>query len=252
MVKDEPRGWPYLGTIVVPCHNERAGLVALCECLLSVLPASDFCVLLVDDGSSDGSYQLMRRLADQHTRICALQLAKRYGQAAALVAGFRHCKTRYALSFDADLEYEPECLLQILERLRSGFPIVNGSRTPRVHNIVHRFGQRLAHTITKRRYQDPFCPVKGVDLHLLEQFQANDAILNFPGLAILSLDREVAEVPVVRGERRRGESRYGFLRLARLLIQLTVLAIGGYLPPLVYEIKHVSKPPESVGDECRS
>ncbi|HET6602622.1 MAG TPA: glycosyltransferase family 2 protein [Xanthomonadaceae bacterium] len=120
-------------SVVVPAYNEGEGLRALHARLVPVLEALDVesRIVLVDDGSSDQTWAVMRDLAQADPRVETLKLARNFGKELALTAGLDHVRTGAAVVIDADLQDPPELIPLFVERWRDGHDVVYGRRIRR-------------------------------------------------------------------------------------------------------------------------
>ncbi|WP_433273867.1 glycosyltransferase family 2 protein [Actinosynnema sp. CS-041913] len=120
-------------SVVVPCFNEEAGLEDLYAALMRTLPAlsEDFEVLLVDDGSSDGTLALLRLLAERDRRFKYLALSRNFGKEAAMLAGLGHATGDLVAIMDADLQHPPELLERMIGLVGAGYDQVIARRSRR-------------------------------------------------------------------------------------------------------------------------
>jgi undecaprenyl-phosphate 4-deoxy-4-formamido-L-arabinose transferase len=134
-------------SVVVPVYNSRDSLVELCHRLEPVLErlAARYELILVNDGSSDGSWNIVRGLAEQHHWIRGLDLMRNYGQHNALLCGLREAKYDVIVTLDDDLQHPPEEIPILTAKLAEGFDVVYG--TPLSH--PHSLGRNLASRLTK-------------------------------------------------------------------------------------------------------
>lgn len=133
-------------SVVVPCFNEEQGLAQLHATLLEVLPtvADDFEVLLVDDGSSDGTLAEMRRISALSPQFRYLALSRNFGKEAAMLAGLSEASGHAVAIMDADLQHPPQLLGAMLTKLDEGHDQVVARRT--------RDGDGRARTLVSRLY----------------------------------------------------------------------------------------------------
>lgn len=119
-------------SVVVPCFNEEAGLRELCRRLTAVCQhIGDFEVILVNDGSRDGTWNVMRELADSDPRLVVINLSRNHGHQLALTAGLRFARGRRILIMDADLQDPPELLPEMMNLMDNGADVVFGQRRRR-------------------------------------------------------------------------------------------------------------------------
>ena len=121
-------------SVVVPCFNEEASLEQLvarvtAACTREV--AGDFELVLVNDGSRDRTWAVMRELAERHSHIVAINLATNYGHQMALSAGLQLCRGDIVMAMDADLQDPPELLPAFLAKIAEGHDVVYGQRVSR-------------------------------------------------------------------------------------------------------------------------
>ena len=136
-------GWfPYNSSvlkysIVVPLHNEQENVTDLYARLKSVMEANGetFEMVLVDDGSTDGSFPLLREIAAVDSRVTVVKLRRNFGQTAGLAAGFDHARGEYIIAMDGDLQHDPADIPLFLEKIAEGYDIVSGWRKNRVDNF---------------------------------------------------------------------------------------------------------------------
>jgi dolichol-phosphate mannosyltransferase len=117
---------PRLLSIVAPAYNEEDGLPRFVEEVGRVVPplADDYEILVVDDGSRDGSRAVLARLEEREPRLRWLGLSRNFGHQAALVAGLEHARGDVVVTMDSDLQHPPALLPQMLERWREGYDVV--------------------------------------------------------------------------------------------------------------------------------
>ena len=123
-------------SIVIPVYNSAETLDLLAERLASVLPhiTSEFEVILVNDGSADGSWQAIARLSGVYPWLHGLNLMRNYGQHNATLCGIRAARNDVIITMDDDLQHPPEEIPLLLDRLEEGFDVVYGVPQKRPHS----------------------------------------------------------------------------------------------------------------------
>lgn len=223
----EPR--PLL-SVVIPVYNERDNLPELVERLqaaLAPLAARGFEVLVVDDGSSDGSRGLLAELAAARAWLRPLFLIRNYGQSTALQAGFDHARGQYIATLDGDLQNEPNEIPRLLAVLEADPEIdaVSGWRKQRQDRALSRrlpswLANRLISAVTGVRLHDYGCALKVYRASIIENLRLYGEMHRFiPALAVEAGAR-IVEVPVVHHPRTRGTSKYGLDRAVRVALDL--------------------------------
>ncbi len=141
-------------SVVIPVYNEEQCLSPLREELLPVLERQEtpFEIIFVDDGSTDGSWSVIRRFCEEDERMCAIRFIRNFGQQMALTAGLRHAKGKEVILMDADLEVPPENIPPALDKLREGYDIVFGMRPREGRSwrmrVLARLARRITHQLT--------------------------------------------------------------------------------------------------------
>jgi len=215
-----------LCSVVVPVFNERENVRPLVEEIDRALAGASgpYEIVLVDDGSTDGSDAVMRQLASERRHLRVLRLAANAGQSAALAAGFRAVRAPVVVTLDADLQNDPAEIPRLIALLAEA-DVVSGVRVERHDAWRRRVASRIANAVRRRIVGDSTtdvgCSLKAYRSALLSGVPYFDGIHRFlPGL----LERQgarVVEVPVRHRARRFGESKYTIGgRLRRGLVDL--------------------------------
>jgi glycosyltransferase involved in cell wall biosynthesis len=216
-------------TIVLPVYNERGCLDELAERLRAVrakLPPSE--VVLVDDGSTDGSTQALYELHRDDPWFQVVRLTRNFGQTAAIAAGLDHARGRVIVTMDADLQNDPDDIPRLLAKLDEGYDVVSGWRVDRKDKLLTRrvpsfFANMLVSRASGVRLHDYGSTLKAYRREVVEELELyGDAHRFLPALASAYGDR-VAEIPVTHHPRERGASKYGLSRIGKVLLDLLAL-----------------------------
>jgi glycosyltransferase involved in cell wall biosynthesis len=214
-------------SIVVPLYNEAESLPALVEQLLAALRplGRSFELVLVDDGSSDGTAAVLRQLAAQTPELVAVLLRRNYGQTPAMSAGFDASRGALIVTLDGDLQNDPADIPLLLEQLEQGYDLVSGWRHQRQdpamsRKLPSRLANRLIARVTGVRLHDYGCSLKAYRRELVEDMNLYGELHRFlPALAFIEGAR-ISEVKVNHRARRYGASKYGIDRTFRVLMDL--------------------------------
>jgi glycosyltransferase involved in cell wall biosynthesis len=216
-------------SIVIPVYNEVESVPELAARLTAVrddLPPSE--VVLVDDGSSDGTSQLLEELHRSDPWFQIVRLTRNFGQTPALAAGFEHARGRVIVTMDADLQNDPSDIRRMLEKLDEGYDVVSGWRVDRKDKYwTRRFpsaaANKLISWISKVRLHDYGCTLKAYRRDVVEELELyGDAHRFLPALAAVVGDR-VAEIDVKHHARVHGTSKYGISRVGKVFLDLLAL-----------------------------
>ena len=117
-------------SIVVPIYNEVESIPTLIEKIAATLTKCQYSyeIICVDDGSTDGSRELLKQIASQRTDLRAILLRRNYGQTPAMAAGFNYAKGKIIVSLDADLQNDPKDIPLLIDKLTQGYDLVSGWR----------------------------------------------------------------------------------------------------------------------------
>lgn len=218
-------------SVVVPVHNEVESLPHLLSAISSTLIESNLSyeIICVDDGSSDGSVQLLKEKAQTRTDLKSIILRRNYGQTAAMAAGFYHARGRAIVTLDADLQNDPVDIPMLLAKLDEGYDLVNGWRKNRQDAAVTRLlpskiANWLIRRITSVNVHDYGCSLKAYRTELVADMNLYGELHRFlPALAYIEGAR-ITEMPVRHHARRFGSSKYGLGRTFRVVMDLFTIA----------------------------
>src|SRR6201993_4707727 len=187
-----------------------------------------FEMVLVDDGSDDGTFQLLREIAAIDSRITVVKLRRNFGQTAGLAAGFDHARGEYVIAMDGDLQHDPADIPLFVDKIGEGYDIVSGWRKNRVDNFwLRRFPSRCANWLMAK--------LSGVEIHDFgTTFKAyrREVIHNIPLYgemhrfipALASwYGASICEIPIKNVNRERGKSHYGISRTIRVFFDLLTI-----------------------------
>jgi glycosyltransferase involved in cell wall biosynthesis len=213
--------------VVVPLYNEEESLPHLVEQLLAALHPSGerFELVLVDDGSSDRTAEVLERLSRDVPELVGVLLRKNYGQTAAMAAGFDVAQGDVIVSLDGDLQNDPADIPMLLAKLREGYDLVSGWRHQRQDAALQRklpskLANRLIGRVTGVRLHDYGCSLKAYSRDVLSDMRLYGELHRFlPALAFIEGAR-ITEVKVNHRARQFGSSKYGIDRTFRVLMDL--------------------------------
>lgn len=218
---------PWL-SVVIPVLNEVHNLRPLLDDLKQVLEdlKHPYEVIFVDDGSSDGSRQLLRELSRQ-PQVRLLELARNFGQTAALSAGFDHARGEVVIPLDADRQNDPRDIPRILNKLEEGYDVVSCWRRRRrdawTRVVPSRIANLLISWISGIRLHDFGCTLKGYRRPIMRHVRLYGEMHRFIPVFAHWAGARVAEIPVRHHPRRQGASKYGFLRTIKVPLDLITL-----------------------------
>ncbi len=213
-------------SVVVPVFNERDNLNQLHRELLDVLTEGDepFEIIYVDDGSTDGSPEILAELASDGSPAHAVFLRRNYGQTAAFAAGFAQAKGELVVTMDGDLQNDPSDIPGLREKLAEGFDVVSGWRVDRQDTLSRRLpstiANRLISAVTGVRLHDYGCSLKMYRAEILRDVRLYGEMHRFLPALCHWQGASVAEVPSKHRPRIHGRSKYGLGRTLRVVMDL--------------------------------
>jgi undecaprenyl-phosphate 4-deoxy-4-formamido-L-arabinose transferase len=213
-------------SVIVPILNEAATLEELADRLMCTLHrlGKSYEVIFVDDGSTDDSAKLLKRLYALHPTMKVIRLNRNYGQHMAIFAGLERARGEIVVTLDGDLQNPPEEIPRLLEKIQEGYDVVCGQRTSRqdplrrkvLSYLVGKLASRLV-GVTMRDYGSMLRAYRRPVIDQLLRCQ--DRSLYIPALAN-AYAASVAEIPVEHQRRAAGSSRYNVFGLLRLTADL--------------------------------
>jgi glycosyltransferase involved in cell wall biosynthesis len=217
-------------SVVIPIRNEAAALDELHRELTDTLAASGrpYEIIIIDDGSTDGSFEILKRLhaLDPHLRV--IRFRRNFGQTAAFAAGFEHARGRIIVTSDGDLQNDPRDIPAMVAMLEQGSDIVCGWRKDRKDAWLSRrlpsiVANRLISLATGVRLHDYGCSLKVFRAEVVKPLKLYGEMHRF--LPAIASDQGVAikEVVVRHRPRRYGTSKYGIGRTIRVILDLVTV-----------------------------
>jgi glycosyltransferase involved in cell wall biosynthesis len=222
-------------SLVIPVYNEKDSLHFLYDEIAAVQrgAALEMEVLFVDDGSTDGSWEVICALAREHAGVRGVRLRRNFGKAAALAAGFRRARGELILTLDADLQDDPAEIPRFLNKLAEGYDVVSGWKRVR-HDPWHkvlpsRIFNRLVSWLTGVRLHDHNCGMKCYRAAVCREVRLYGELHRFIPVLAAARGFRVGELEIHHRPRRFGHSKYGVRRFLKgLLDLLTVKFLTGF------------------------
>lgn len=223
-------------TIVIPVYNERDNLEELHARLTGAVKPLDveWEVIYVDDGSRDGSGELLAELAAADRRVRVVRFRKNFGQTQALAAGLARARGQRVVTLDADLQNDPADIERLLEVLGRGYDVVSGRRRQRRDPwLTRRLPSQIANFMIRRVTGVPLhdfgCTLKAYRREVLADISLFGEMHRFLPVLVAWVGGRVAEIEVGHHPRRHGASKYGLFRTYKVLVDLlTVKFIGDF------------------------
>ena len=213
-------------SIVIPMYNEEANISRLFSRLLPVLNSLDetWEVVCINDGSSDRTLEKLLSEKERHKGLVIVNLARNFGQHAAVMAGFAQARGQWIITMDADLQNPPEEIPKIVQEFKQGHDLVGSIRKARQDSLFRKAASRITNRLITRisgiSLKDFGCMLRGYSREVVKGILANPEYRTFiPALATFFAKNPV-EIEVEHEERAAGQSKYSLIKLFSLQLDL--------------------------------
>ncbi len=213
-------------SVVIPIYNEAANIEALHQRLTRVLEemGRSYEIWYVDDGSADGSLEMLSGLSAGNPRVGVIELTRNFGQHAAVLAGFAAARGEIIVTLDGDLQNPPEEIPNLVAKIEEGYEVVGGWREARQDPLFRKLASRVVNELTSVtvgvKMRDYGCMLRAYRRDVVRQIVDCDERSSFIPALANSLAKRTAEIHVEHADRFGGTSKYGMLKLLRLLFDL--------------------------------
>ena len=226
-------------SIVAPVYNEEPNIEPFYQEITAALDGvvDDYEIVLVDDGSTDNGYEIMKTLHKADPRVVVVRFRRNFGQSAAFAAGFDYARGETIVTLDADLQNDPADIPMLLDKLDEGYDVVTGWRKNRRDNIIRKIPSMLANRLIARttgvKLHDTGCSLRAYRREVVENIHLYGQMHRFiPALASW-VGITLVEMPVNHRPRTQGDAKYGRFGLGRafrvILDLLTVYFMLGFM-----------------------
>ena len=223
-------------TVVVPLLNEEESLRPLMDRINRALDETNLAyeVVFVDDGSTDGSPEVLTELHAASSNVRVIQFRRNFGKAAAYTAGFEESRGRIIITMDADLQDDPAEIPALVAKLDEGYDLVSGWKQkrhdPLGKTVPSKFFNWVTGRVSRIDIHDFNCGLKAYRREVTRDVKIYGELHRYiPVLADLEGYR-VSEIPVQHHARQFGTTKYGWGRLFKgFLDLLTVMYLGRYM-----------------------
>lgn len=214
-------------SVVIPLYDEEPNVAQLHRELTAALGAwgRPYEILFIDDGSTDGTFPVLKELQAGDPRVRVVALRRNFGQTAAFAAGFAHARGRMVATSDGDLQNDPRDLPMMVARLEDGHDIVCGWRRKRRDPwLTRRLPSNAANWLISRttgvRLHDYGCSLKVFRGEVVRSLRLYGEMHRFVPAIASEQGVRIAEVEVNHRPRRFGASKYGLSRTMRVMLDL--------------------------------
>jgi glycosyltransferase involved in cell wall biosynthesis len=219
-------------SVVIPVYNEEENLGRLYDALQHALGdlSETWEVILVDDGSKDNSYALLKELHQRDPRFRVIRFRRNFGQTAGFSAGFDHARGDVVVTMDADLQNDPDDIPMLLQTMRDGdYDVVSGWRLHRQDAaLLRKFPSRVANWLISRvtgvYLHDYGCSLKAYRSEVVKNIRLYGELHRFVPALASWMGIKLKEVPVQHHPRKFGRSKYNISRTTRVFLDLLTVS----------------------------
>lgn len=219
-------------SIVIPLFNEQDSLTELTESIQSIILSQDldYEIILIDDGSTDKSWSIIKNICSKHSNIKGLRFLRNFGKSQALSAGFKLCKGEVVITMDADLQDDPNEIPDLYKKIAiDGFDLVSGWKKKRYDsfifkNLPSKIFNWAARKTSGIKLNDFNCGIKAYKNVVIKKINLTGGMHRYiPVLAKNAGFKKIAEKIVIHHPRKHGDTKYGPDRFIKGFLDLITL-----------------------------
>src|SRR3989344_403878 len=222
-------------SLIIPVKDERESLKQLVKEINSACSSLNKTIeiIFVDDGSIDGSFELLENLRKKDKKIKVFRLRRNFGKSAALMVGFNNALGEIQITLDGDLQDNPIEIPRFIQKLEQGYDVVSGWKKkrhdPLNKTVPSKIFNLFTAKLTKINIHDFNCGFKAYRKDVTKKLNLYGELYRFIPVLVGQMGYKVGEIAVRHRKRKYGKSKYGSVRIVRGLLDLiTVLFLGGY------------------------
>lgn len=223
-------------SVIIPVYNEEDSLDRLYQRVIESMSVLNrtWELILVDDGSSDKSFEILTKLSAGDRRLKVVKFVRNFGQTAALAAGIDYARGQIIIPMDADLQNDPKDIDLLLNKLDEGFDVVSGWRKDRKDEFFTRLlpswaANKVISVISGVPLHDYGCSLKAYRREVIKDVKLYGEMHRFVPIYATWMGGKVAEIPVTHHARQFGQSKYGLSRTFKVVLDLiTVKFLASY------------------------
>ena len=224
-------------SIIIPLLNEEESLNELYAKIKEVLdsiPISNYEIIFIDDGSTDSSIKVLKKIHTEDSRVHCVRFRRNYGKSAALAVGFKRAKGKYVITMDADLQDDPAEIPNLISKLDEGYDLVSGWKKQRHDPISKTLPSKFFNAVTSMtsgiKLHDFNCGLKAYKSDVIKTIHIYGEMHRYiPALAHWE-GFKITEIPVHHHKRKYGHTKFGLSRFINgFLDLLTVLFTTKYM-----------------------
>ncbi len=226
-------------SFVIPLFNEKDTIEILYKEILQNLNGHDYEIIFIDDGSNDGSFDVLSKIASNDPKVKVIKFRKNFGKAAGLNTGFRLASGDIVFTMDADLQDNPIEIPNFLKKIEEGYDMVSGWKKKRLDPLHKRIPSKLFNSVTQNTFKlklhDYNCGFKAYKREVIKNIDVYGEMHRYIPALAYAKGYKVGEIPVQHRSREHGVSKYGIERYLRGFFDLlTVKLVTQYIRSPLY------------------
>ncbi len=229
-------------SIILPVYNEQENIELQYKDIIDKLRSSSlkFEIIFVDDGSTDKSVDILKKIAAKDTRVKLVLFRRNFGQTAAMSAGIDHSSGEIILFMDSDLQFDAKDIITLINKIDEGYDVVSGWRKDRKDRLISRkIPSKIANWIISKvtgvNIHDFGCSLKAYKGEVLRPVKLYGEMHRFIPVYASWVGANITEIPITHLPRKFGKSKYGIIRTFKVLLDLiTVKFMGSYSTKPIY------------------
>jgi glycosyltransferase involved in cell wall biosynthesis len=215
-------------SLIVPCHNEAENLEELqAEIAAALKDKFVYEVIYVDDGSSDKSFEVLKKLAKKDKRVKVIRFLRNFGQTAAMAAGIEKASGKLFVTMDADRQNNPEDINKLIAELKEDVDIVSGWRKKRkdawTRVLLSNIANLIINRLTGTKLHDTGCSLKIYRRKCFKGLRLYGEMHRFIPALLVQQGFKAKEVVVNHRPRVKGKTHYGFSRISKVILDLITI-----------------------------
>ncbi|MCH8068443.1 MAG: glycosyltransferase family 2 protein, partial [Candidatus Marinimicrobia bacterium] len=221
-------------SVIIPAYNEEQSLPILLDEVEGALSGKfEYEIIVIDDGSTDGSFELLQKRAKSDGKIRVSRFLRNYGKSTALSEGFKKARGDYIITLDSDLQDDPNEIPRLIEILESGYDLVSGwkknRRDPFSKRIPSKFFNFITRILTGIKLHDFNCGLKAYRKSVVKSLDIYGGMHRYIPVLVCKKGYKVTETVVNHRQRKYGTTKFGRERYFHGLFDLmTVLFLNRY------------------------
>jgi glycosyltransferase involved in cell wall biosynthesis len=219
-------------SIVIPVYNEEESVEPLYRATVTAVDPlqCEYEVILIDDGSSDNTFNNAFELTKKDKRLKVIKLKRNYGQTTGLHAGFQEAKGRIVITMDGDLQNDPSDIGTMVKKIDEGYDIVLGWRYNRKDFLISRkipskIANWLISSVTGIPVKDNGCAIRAYRGDVVKKFPMYSEMHRLMPVITALSGAKFAQIKVKHHPRKFGKSKYGLSRIYKVLMDMVALKI---------------------------